>query len=129
MAWQIEIRKSAEKEIKQLDKKAQSDILRFLRERVVGDPRQTGKALKGEFGDLWRYRVGNYRIICDIQDEIITVLVLRVGHRKDLDLTAVGRQGYDRKRQNDQGNGRDLCKTSGANDHATTPGMRVKIVF
>lgn len=86
MAWQIEIRETAQKEIKKLDKQVQAIILRFLRERVAAadDPRQNGKALKGDLGELWRYRVGDYRIICDIQDDIVTVLVLRVRHRKEV---------------------------------------------
>jgi mRNA interferase RelE/StbE len=86
LAWHIEIKRTTQKEIEKLDKKAQTAIVSFLRERVAGaeDPRQTGKALKGEMGDLWRYRVGDYRIICDIQDGVVTVLVLRVRHRKEV---------------------------------------------
>lgn len=86
MTWRVEIADSARKDIKKLSRKAQADIVRFLRERVAeGDnPRQSGKALKGEMGDLWRYRVGDYRLICDIQDGVVTVLVLRVRHRKDV---------------------------------------------
>jgi mRNA interferase RelE/StbE len=65
---------------------AQESIIRFLRERVQpsDNPRQWGKPLHGDKGGLWRYRVGDYRLICDVQDERITVLVLRVGHRKDV---------------------------------------------
>lgn len=48
------------------------------------DPRALGRALKGELGDLWRYRVGNIRIICDIQDNVLTILVVEMGHRKDV---------------------------------------------
>lgn len=84
--WKIEITRGAEKQIKKLDRTAQTVILRFLRERLqpAENPRQWGKPLHGEKGGLWRYRVGDYRLICDIQDEKITVLVLRVGHRKDV---------------------------------------------
>ena len=84
--WTIEITRSAEKQIKKLDRTAQSAILRFLRERLqpAENPRQWGKPLHGEKGGLWRYRVGDYRLICDIQDEKITILVVRVGHRKDV---------------------------------------------
>lgn len=86
MAWQVKIADSARKDIKKLDRKAQTDIVRFLRERVaeVDDPRQTGKALKGDMCDLWRYRMGDYRIICEIQDGVVTVLVLRARHRKEV---------------------------------------------
>ena len=84
--WRIEITRTAEKQITKLDRQAQEYILRFLRNRVkiAENPRQWGKPLHGEKGGLWRYRVGDYRLICDIQDERITVLVLRVGHRKDV---------------------------------------------
>jgi len=65
---------------------AQESIIQFLRERVqtAEDPRQLGKPLHGDKGGLCRYRVGDYRLICDIQDERITILVVRVGHRKDV---------------------------------------------
>jgi mRNA interferase RelE/StbE len=81
----VEINETARKQIKSLDRPVQSGILKFLRERVAesSDPRQTGKALRGDMGDLWRYRVGDYRIICDIHDDLVTVLVLRVRHRKE----------------------------------------------
>ena len=84
--WKIAITSGAEKQISKLDQGAQHAILRFLRERLQAaeNPRQLGKPLQGEKGGLWRYRVGDYRLICDIQDEKITVLVVRVGHRKDV---------------------------------------------
>jgi mRNA interferase RelE/StbE len=84
--WTIEITRSAEKQIKKLDHQAQASIVRFLRERVqpAENPRQWGKPLQGDKGGLWRYRVGDYRLICDIQDEKVTVLVLIVGNRKDV---------------------------------------------
>ena len=84
--WRIEIARTAEKQIGKLDGAAQSLILRFLREKLApaADPRQWGKALHGNKRGLWRYRIGNYRIVCDIQDERITVLILTVAHRKDV---------------------------------------------
>jgi mRNA interferase RelE/StbE len=84
--WRVEISRSAEKQIQKLNRDAQEAIVRFLRERVLAaeNPRQLGKPLHGDKGGLWRYRVGDYRLICDIQDERITVIVLRVGHRKDV---------------------------------------------
>ena len=84
--WRIEIARTAEKQIRKLNRAAQESILQFLRERVLPaqNPRQWGKPLQGDKQGLWRYRVGDYRLICDIQDERITVLVLRVGHRKDV---------------------------------------------
>ena len=85
-SWQVEISRTAEKQILRLNRTAQALIIRFLRERLQsGDnPRQWGKPLQGEKRGLWRYRVGDYRLICEIQDERVTVLVIRVGHRKDV---------------------------------------------
>jgi mRNA interferase RelE/StbE len=89
--WRVEIKRSAEKQIQKLDRTAQGLIVRFLRERVqtAENPRQWGKPLGGnkgggDKGGLWRYRVGDYRLICQIQDERVTVLVVSVGHRKDV---------------------------------------------
>ena len=84
--WTIEITRTAEKQIKKLDRTAQQSIVSFLRDRLqpADNPRQWGKPLHGDKGGLWRYRIGDYRLICDIRDEKITVLVLRVGHRKDV---------------------------------------------
>ena len=84
--WRVEITRTAEKQILKLDRAAQIAIQSFLRERLIkkDNPRQWGKPLRGEKRGLWRYRVGNFRLICDIQDEKITVLVLEVGHRKDV---------------------------------------------
>jgi mRNA interferase RelE/StbE len=84
--WRIEISRTAERQITKLNREAQTAIQRFLRERlaVTDNPRQWGKPLHGEKRGLWRYRVGDYRLICDIQDEKLIVLVLVVGHRKDV---------------------------------------------
>ena len=86
MVWTIEITRTAERQIKKLDRSTQQSIVHFLRARLkpAENPRQWGKPLQGDKRGLWRYRVGDYRLICDIQDEKITVLVLEVGHRKDV---------------------------------------------
>ena len=83
--WQIEITRTAERQITKLGRPAQKAIQRFLRERLLPaeNPRQWGKPLHCE-RSLWRYRVGDYRLICDIQDDRVVVLVLEVGHRKDI---------------------------------------------
>jgi mRNA interferase RelE/StbE len=86
LVWTIEISRTAEKQIKKLGALAQKSIVRFLRDRLkpAENPRQWGKPLHGDRRGLWRYRVGDYRLICDIQDEKITVLALEVAHRKDV---------------------------------------------
>jgi mRNA interferase RelE/StbE len=86
LVWTIEITRTAERQIKKLDVPSQKSIVRFLRERLkpAENPRQWGKPLPGDKRGLWRYRVGDYRLMCDIQDEKITVLVLEVAHRKDV---------------------------------------------
>jgi mRNA interferase RelE/StbE len=86
LTWRIEFTRTAEEQIVRLDRQSQSRILGYLRERVLpsGNPRQFGKALHGDKQGLWRYRAGNYRIICDIRDERSTVLVLAVAHRKEV---------------------------------------------
>jgi mRNA interferase RelE/StbE len=86
LAWKIEITHTAERQIKKLDRVVQQSIIDFLRKRVAPaeNPRQWGKPLHGEKRGLWRYRVGDYRIICDIQHERITILLLAVGHRKEV---------------------------------------------
>jgi len=86
VAWRIEITRTAERQITKLDRTAQKSIQEFLRERllVADDPRSLGKPLHGDKRGLWRYRVGDYRLICDIQDERITLIVLEVGHRRNV---------------------------------------------
>ena len=86
MAWTVEFQKSAAKQLRALDQTVQRRILRYLRERVLAadDPRKFGKALRGDKGDLWRYRVGDYRIICGLEDELLLILVIEVGHRREI---------------------------------------------
>jgi mRNA interferase RelE/StbE len=83
LAWTVSFEPRAFTELSKIDRKAQRKIIRFLQERVAGsrDPRQFGKPLKGEKAGLWRYRIGDYRVVSQIQDERSVVLVLRVGHR------------------------------------------------
>jgi mRNA interferase RelE/StbE len=74
------------RELKKLGHQAQHDIINYLDERVAGeaDPRRFGKTLKADLAGLWRYRVANYRIVCQIRDLELLVLVVAVGHRKDI---------------------------------------------
>ena len=86
MAWTIEYAETARKQLRKLDKVAARRILDFMDERVApsDNPRELGKALKGSLGDLWRYRVGDYRILCDLQDGVLTVLALQIGNRREV---------------------------------------------
>lgn len=86
MAWRIEFDPAAVKELRKLDRPVQQRLLGFLRLRVapLEDPRTIGEALAGErLGAFWKYRVGDWRLICDIQDERIVVRVLRLGYRRE----------------------------------------------
>ena len=86
VTWKVEWDEAAAKELRKLDTKIQRDILRYFRERIATDenPRRFGKALTGDKIGLWRYRVSQYRMICHIEDNTLTVLVLRVGHRRNV---------------------------------------------
>ena len=83
MVWRIEITDTARKQLAKLDHQVQSEIVHYLRERIGTDedPRRYGAPLRKELAGRWKYRVGGYRLICEIQDEKVLVLVLMVGHR------------------------------------------------
>jgi len=84
---QIEFDPGALDDLKKLDRPVQQRLLGFLRSRVASldDPRSIGEPLSGaRLGSYWKYRVGDWRIVCDIQDERIVVRVLRVGSRRDV---------------------------------------------
>lgn len=84
--WTIEWDDRAAKELRKLNKQTQQQILSYLRTRIATDedPRRFGKALTADKIGLWRYRVENYRLVCRIENEKLIVLVLRVGHRKNV---------------------------------------------
>ena len=86
MTWKIEWDDRARKELRKLDAPIQKEILSYLRVRISesSNPRDFGQTLSGNKAGLWRYRVGNYRIICKIEDDIIVVFVIGVGHRKEI---------------------------------------------
>jgi len=87
MIWSIEFEKAAESELKKLDRQIARRIVKFLRERVavLENPRSIGDALAGStLGDYWKYRVGDYRIIADIQDKKLIVQVIRLGNRREI---------------------------------------------
>lgn len=86
MSWVCKFDRRALRELNKLDSQSQQKILAYLEERIEldADPRRFGKRLKANLAGLWRYRVGNYRIICQIVDNELIVLVLAVGHRKTI---------------------------------------------
>ena len=87
LAWRIEFEGAALKELAKLEKQVARRILGFLRERVavLDDPRSVGEALKGSrLGEFWKYRVGDYRIITNIEDGVMRILVLKIGNRRDV---------------------------------------------
>jgi mRNA interferase RelE/StbE len=85
-AWTIEFDDRARRELRKLDAKIQKTILRYLRERIAGaeDPRVFGKPLRMKLAGLWRYRVGDYRLICRFEENRLVVMILKVGHRSDV---------------------------------------------
>jgi mRNA interferase RelE/StbE len=86
LAWAIEFDLDAAKEFRKLDRTTQLAIRKYLRERIAtdDDPRRFGKPLIGDKSGLWRYRVGDFRLVCRIEDERLVVLILAVGHRKEI---------------------------------------------
>ena len=86
MSWVYRFDQRALKELKKLGKQAQREIIAYLDERVAGDadPRRFGKGLKADLAGLWRYRVGDCRILCQIVDGELLVLVVAVGHRREI---------------------------------------------
>ena len=86
MAWTIELSDRAERQLGKLDKPIAKRITRFLRERVapLENPRDLGESLTGNLDAYWKYRVGAFRIICELQDKRLVVSVVKVGHRKEV---------------------------------------------
>ena len=87
MDWQIEFDESAKKELAKLDRQVARRLIDFLKDRILSrrDPCSVGQPLKrSTLGEFWKYRVGDFRIIASIQDERMTVLVLRVDKRSDI---------------------------------------------
>ena len=84
--WRVEFDRAAVRDLRKLGADAETRLLRFLRERIAGsaDPRRLGHALTGDRQGLWRYRVGNYRIVAAIEDDRFIVLVVAVGHRREV---------------------------------------------
>ncbi|MGD0760866.1 MAG: type II toxin-antitoxin system RelE/ParE family toxin [Candidatus Sulfotelmatobacter sp.] len=86
MAWSVEVSPLARKQLDKLDAVISRRIFKFLSERVgkLEDPHQIGEQLQGNLSEFWRYRVGDYRIICSLENDRLVVLVLRIGHRREI---------------------------------------------
>lgn len=86
MAWTLRISETAKRQLKKLDRSTAQTLLRYLNRLLVEaeNPRQRGKALTANLAGLWRYRVGDYRVICQIEDGELVVLVVQIGHRSEV---------------------------------------------
>jgi mRNA interferase RelE/StbE len=87
MAWRVDLSAEAVRQLDKLDKQPSRRVLKLLRQRVakLDNPRSIGQGPRGsEFGEFWEYRIGDYRLICKIEDDRVVVLVLRIGHRREV---------------------------------------------
>jgi mRNA interferase RelE/StbE len=86
LAWTIEFSRAAEKSLLGTDHATRKRIARFIDEKLENsaDPRLLGKPLQGVLKEFWSYRIGDYRLICDIQDKRMVVLVIDIGHRREI---------------------------------------------
>ncbi len=84
MAWSIEFDPSARRELEKLDKSVSDRILKFLRQRLapLDDPRTIGERLHGPLRQYWKYRIGDYRLICSLKEDRLVVIVVQLGHRR-----------------------------------------------
>lgn len=86
MTYELRTDKRFDKAFKKLDRPIQIMLKEWIEKNLVDcdDPRRTGKALTGNMADIWRYRIGNYRLLCKIDDGALIIFALNVGHRKDI---------------------------------------------
>ena len=86
MAWTISYSDRALKSLQKMDKQNAIRIIDVLENRIAmqDDPRISGKPLKGDLGVFWRYRIGDYRVLCEIKDDALVILAATIGHRRDV---------------------------------------------
>lgn len=86
MTYELRTDKRFDKAFKKLDRPIQMMLKDWIEKNLIDcdDPRRTGKALTGNLSDIWRYRIGNYRLLCKIDDGALIIFALNVGHRKDI---------------------------------------------
>ena len=86
MRWRLMLSKRAKKQLEKIDRPQRVIIERWLKKNIDGckDPRAHGKGLTGDRSGQWRYRIGDYRVICAIMDDRLVVLALEIGHRREI---------------------------------------------
>ena len=86
MAWRIEFHPDATRDLSRLDRQVQKRIIRFLYDRLlaVPDPRKLGAPLSGTLKGLWKYRIGDWRVVARIRNELVMIYIVRVGHRREI---------------------------------------------
>jgi len=86
LVWTVKFSDEAKRNLKKLDKSTQKRITHFLQTRLqnTDNPRATGKSLQGNLSGLWRYRIGDFRLLCRIEDGELIILVIEIGHRKEI---------------------------------------------
>ena len=85
MNWQIEFGPRAQRALKKLDRQTAARLVAYLETTAgTGEPRSRCKALVGELAGFWRYRVGDWRIVARLKDEVVTIYVVRIGHRREV---------------------------------------------
>ncbi len=86
MKYRVEYTKTAVKQLKKMDKMIAAFILSYIEDKLIDctDPRLYGKSLQGNLTDKWRYRVGDYRILAKIEDDIVVITIVEIGHRRDV---------------------------------------------
>ena len=86
MAWNVEFLDTAKRQLRKIDKNWQAAILDYLEDEIapLQDPRSRGKSLVGDKQGLWRYRVGDYRILCEIRDTELVITAVAIGHRREV---------------------------------------------
>ncbi len=86
MTYRLVVSDKVKKQLKKMAKHVRLMLAKDMKKHLDGveNPRQMGKVLTGQFKGLWRYRIGNYRVICDIIDDDLIILAIEVGHRKDI---------------------------------------------
>jgi mRNA interferase RelE/StbE len=85
LAWKVELTDTAAKQLARLDKTQALRITKYMRRvMMLEDPRDAGKALTGNLRTYWRYRVGDYRVVCEIRDDELVIVAVIIGHRREV---------------------------------------------